>query len=91
LRKCFKVGKFDWQSGFGDLLFVNPDIKAAYSTIPVLATTACSKIRNTSNKCIYCTPDHMAAATTTRFQFLSNFNIPAQLVQESPEKFVQFG
>jgi len=44
LVKCLEVGKCDLQSRFGDLLFVKPDIKAAYRKIPVLATTACPKI-----------------------------------------------
>jgi hypothetical protein len=44
LEKYFKVCKYDWQSRFGDLLFVKPDIQAAYRKIPVLGTTACSKI-----------------------------------------------
>jgi hypothetical protein len=30
LGKYFEVGKCDWQSRFGDLLFVKHDIEAAY-------------------------------------------------------------
>jgi hypothetical protein len=44
LGKCFEVGKYGWQSRFADLLFVKPDVKAAYRKKPVLATTARSNI-----------------------------------------------